>query len=201
VDWAGDDKTPRLKGKAAVAQRKRKRPSLSGAHKSIGEQGSMTRRTRLLLVLALLGGSLSASACRKQSGLSAADAAGVTSTLDEFRRAWLAGDAQGVMSHISDSVTMFIPGPAGTIAGKVALRAYWFPASDTIYPIRKYEVAGQRIFGAGDFALAQGRVALAWDTMVGDSVRSSSTSNSEFLTVLRKENGRWKLFRHMFVNR
>ena len=156
---------------------------------------------RSLLSLAVLASTVSTSACRGRSEFSAVDVADVSNTLEDFRRAWLDGDNQRVMSHVSDSVTMFIPGPAGTIVGKVALQSYWFPAADTTYPIRKYEVTGQRVFGAGDFALAHGQVALAWDTAVRDSVRSSSTSNSEFLTVLRRENGRWKLFRHMFVNR
>lgn len=139
--------------------------------------------------------------CTGQRGLGPADGAAVERVMEDFRLAWLANDSARVMHQVSSDVTMFVPGPAGTIAGKDQLRAYWFPSDGKAYPIRKFTVSNQSIYGGGIYAFAQGMSDLAWDTTVHDSVVSSATSKSEFLTVLRQEDGAWKIFRQIFVMR
>ena len=91
--------------------------------------------------------------------------------------------------------------PGRTVAGKERVRPYWFPPSDTAYPIRKYDVTGQKVYGQCDFAIAEGNSFLAWDTTVRDSVIASATSKSEYINVLRRESGSWKLYRAIFVMR
>jgi ketosteroid isomerase-like protein len=153
-------------------------------------------RILLLSMMAIAG------ACGGAPALSQADIAAIQSTLADYRQAWLDGDAERVMSYVSDSIIMFVPGASGrTIAGKDALRAFWFPPQDTTYPIRKYEITEQQIHGSGALAIAHGRSALAWEMVVRDSVLSASTSHSEFLTTLKKEGEQWKLFRQMYVIR
>ncbi len=145
---------------------------------------------------------LSLAACAGSAQLPAVEIAAVERSLADYRQAWLDGDAERVLSHVSDSVTLFVPGAgASTIVGKEAVRAFWFPATGTRYPIRRYEISQQRTFGGGGYAVSQGWSDLAWDTVIGDSVVSSSTSRSEFITVLRKEEGAWRIYRQMYVTR
>ena len=160
---------------------------------------SGSRSLNRMLVCSLVIGTGS---CAASQELSDADVQAIRATLEDYRQAWLEGDAERVMSHVSDSIVLFVPGAsASTIAGKSALRAFWFPAQDTVYPIRKYEITDQQVYGGGSIAIAQGRSRLSWEMVVNDSVLSASTSHSEFMTTLRKEGGQWKLFRQMYVTR
>jgi ketosteroid isomerase-like protein len=157
---------------------------------------------RVLTWFLLFGATNSMAGCRGSAELSDADVQAIRATLEDYRQAWLNNDAERVMSHVSDSIIMFVPGATGrTIVGKTALRAFWFPPQDTTYPIRKYEISEEQIHGSGNFAIAQGRSLLSWEMVARDSVLSAATSKSEFLTTLRKEGGQWKLFRQMYVTR
>jgi hypothetical protein len=105
----------------------------------------------------------------------------VEGVLDDFRQAWLANDSVRVLRHVSEDVSMFVPGPgASTVSGKEQLRVFWFPGGGKAYPIRKYQVSNQVVYGGGIYAIAQGISELAWDTTERDSVVSSSSSKSEF---------------------
>lgn len=119
--------------------------------------------------------------------------------LESYRKAWVDGDSAAVMSHVSDEFLML--SPTRTVSGKEQIRVFWFPGGDTVYPIRKYDITNQRVYGSGEFAVAEGTSLLAWDTTVRDSVIASATSTSEYINVLRKEAGTWKLYRAIFVMR
>ena len=119
--------------------------------------------------------------------------------LEDYRQAWLADDSARVMSHVSGEFAMMTP--VRTVSGKEQVRAYWYPSRDTTYPIRKYDVTSQRVYGSGEYIVAEGLSFLAWDTKVKDSVVASATSKSEYINVLRKEAGAWKLYRSIFVMR
>ena len=119
--------------------------------------------------------------------------------LEAYRKAWVDGDSAAVMSHVSDEFLML--SPTRTVSGKEQIRVFWFPGGDTVYPIRKYDITNQRVYGSGEFAVAEGTSLLAWDTTVRDSVIASATSTSEYINVLRKEAGTWKLYRAIFVMR
>jgi ketosteroid isomerase-like protein len=150
-----------------------------------------------MLVLAL-----PALSCVSREAWSPADTRAVETTLADYRRAWLNNDSIEVMDLISDDVTLFVPGAtAATIVGKANLRSFWFPTTDTVYVIRTYEVTNQEVHGSGGYAIVEGRSLLSWDTVSRDSVLGSATSRSEYLAILRKEDGNWRIFRQMYVLR
>ena len=119
--------------------------------------------------------------------------------LEDYRQAWLADDSARVLSHVSDEFAMMTP--VRTVSGKEHVRAYWYPSRDTTYPIRKYDVSRQRVYGSGEYLVAEGFSFLAWDTKVKGSVVASATSKSEYINVLRREEGKWMLYRAIFVMR
>jgi ketosteroid isomerase-like protein len=126
----------------------------------------------------------------------------VEQTLRDYREAWLAGDETRVMSHVADDFTLFPPGVGSkTVVGKDAIRIFWFPASDTVYRITRYDVSQQQVHVSDGLAVEQGTSLLAWDTVARDSVIGSSTSTNEYLTVLRRDGDSWKLIRSMHVPR
>lgn len=141
-------------------------------------------------------------ACATSPSLPPEAIAEVEQALADYRQGWLEQDSARVMAHVSDEVMLFVPGTgASTVSGKERIRTFWFPGGDTVYPIRKYLISNQTIYGAGDLAIAQGTSELAWDTTVRDSVINSAASKSEYLTVLRREDGRWRIYRQIYVLR
>lgn len=154
---------------------------------------------RLLAWLWLAGGV----ACSSPAGeLSQVEKNAIDAVLADFRQAWLDGDNQRVMEHLSGDFTLFVPGSsASTLVGKERVRRYWFPPGDTTYRITKYEIDGARTQGSGIYAIAQGISRLGWDMVVADSVHSTSSSVTEFVSVLKREEGQWKLYRQIFVTR
>ena len=141
-------------------------------------------------------------ACGNSPALSPRDVSAVEATLASYRDAWLANDRERVMNAISDDFVLFVPGRTSrSVVGRDSVAAFWFPKSDTQYVIRKYEITDQEVHGSGDLAVVQGKSTLAWDTVVADSGVASATSASEFLSVMRQEGGRWRLFRQMYVLR
>jgi ketosteroid isomerase-like protein len=140
-------------------------------------------------------------ACSSAAELTPSEKNQVEAVLADFQQAWLDGNAERVMRHISADFTLFVPGGSGTLVGKDRIRTYWFPPGDTVYRITKYETEGAQTHGSGLYAISQGTSRLGWDMVVGDSVHSSSTSVSEFVSVLKREAGAWKFYRQIFVVR
>ena len=131
--------------------------------------------------------------------LSAEDVLDVDETLAAYRQAWLDDDRAAVLDTLSDEIVLFLPGrQAERIAGKGAVREFWFPETDVSYPVRGYEISGQEIFGSGVFATATGRSDLTWETVQGGAVTDRTVSRSDFITILRKEKGGWKIYRQMY---
>ena len=161
------------------------------------------RRPRTVLVGVLL---FSVGACdpttTPERALTTSDIAAVDSTLAAYRKAWIANDREGVLNTLAEDITLFVPGrTASNVHGRDALASFWFPSSDTAYAIRTYEISDQQIHGSGAIAIVQGRSVLAVATVVGDSAVASTTSTSDFLTVMRNDQGRWRIFRQMYVLR
>ena len=153
---------------------------------------------RLFALIGLTAGS----ACSTATELTPAQKGEVEAVLADFRQAWLDGDAERVMKHVSSDFTLYVPGATGsTLVGKDRIRTYWFPPGDTAYRITRYDIEGAQTHGSGLYAVAQGTSRLGWDMVVADSVHNSSTSVSEFVSVLRREDGGWKLYRQIFVMR
>jgi ketosteroid isomerase-like protein len=119
---------------------------------------------------------------------------------DAYRQAWLAGDNSRVMESLSDSIILFPPGKnAQKVQGKEAVRRFWFSTTgDTTYPIRVYNITDQEVFGEDEFIYFTGRSYLEFETKIRDTVQRRDTSRAEFISVYKKENGHWKIFRQMW---
>ena len=67
---------------------------------------------------------------------------------DEWSAAWNRGDVEAVLAHFHDDVVFtspyaaeFVPGSAGVVRGKVALREYWLTAMKAI-PDLHFDIVG-----------------------------------------------------------
>ena len=126
------------------------------------------------------------------------DSAIVDSVLTEYRQAWLNDDSAKVLSTLSDSIILFVPGSTPHLKGKIEVKEFWFPQTDIKYPIRKYEISDQEIYTSSNMAFVQGRSILSWETVKDGSVIKVDTSTSDFITIMKFEEGNWKIFQQMY---
>jgi ketosteroid isomerase-like protein len=131
--------------------------------------------------------------------LSAEEISDIEQTMAGYRQAWLEDDRARVFDTLSDEIVLFQPGRStGKIVGKTDVGEFWFPQTDERYPVRRYEISDQEVFGNGDLAILSGRSVLTWETVKNGKVVDRATSRSDFITVLRKEGGEWKIYRQMY---
>jgi ketosteroid isomerase-like protein len=127
------------------------------------------------------------------------DIESVKRTMLEYREAWKTGDSTNVLSMICDDMILYMPNRTGKpITGKDSMAAFWFPPTDVSYPITAYEVTDEKIEGSGDLCFYSGISRLTWHIQKGNVHSDTTTSVSEFLNVLKKEEGEWKLYRVMY---
>jgi ketosteroid isomerase-like protein len=152
---------------------------------------------KLVMVVSLFSPAISVA-----GKLKVEEASQVQQVLADYRAAWLEGDKEKVLATLSDEILLFVPSStAGRLDGKQAVKEFWFPPSDINYPIKAYEISDQEVFGSGEFATATGKSKLIWETVDNGTVTDSQTSNSDFMTVLRKEEGHWRIYRQMYQMR
>jgi ketosteroid isomerase-like protein len=155
-------------------------------------------RHSLVAVLALL---LALPHAATGGALSTDEIARIEQTMAAYRQAWLDDDRPTILGTLSDAIVLFQPGSAGKVVGKTAVTEFWFPQSDESYPVREYVISDQEIFGGGDLAILSGRSVLTWETVRDGEVLDRTTSSSDFITVLRWEDGRWRIYRQMYQPR
>ena len=138
-------------------------------------------------------------ACGTDDDLSVETIKGIDSMMKNYRQAWMSGDSAEILKHISNDVILYMPSEKGTpIHGKEAVRDFWFPPSDISYPIYEYEISNQKIEGNNSIAIMQGISKLSWYTLDNNTPIDSSSVVSEFMSIIRNENGQWKIHRQMY---
>ncbi len=120
---------------------------------------------------------------------------------ENYRAFWLENDSLKVLSLFSDEGALIPPNNSGDfIQGKEAMNQYWFTVSgNTRYPITQFDyLEDELVVVDASTAVLEGVSTVSWNTVVGDSIASSSTSTANFLSVCVKERGEWKILRHMW---
>ena len=138
--------------------------------------------------------------CSDQDATAFKDTQAIEQTMQEYRAAWKSGESEKVLEKLTSDVVLFQPGKtAKPIVGKEAVSNFWFPESDISYPITAYTVSNQEINGSSTYAYYQGISKLTWHVLENKVARDTTTSISEFTTILKKENSVWKIHRIMYV--
>ena len=123
----------------------------------------------------------------------------VREAMNKYRNAWMRNDSAVVMDYVSKDMVLFMPNLEGKPkTGIDSIRVFWFPNSDVSYPITEYTVTNEKIEGNEQLCIYSGISKLSWHVLKGTIRSDSTTVVSEFMNVLRKEDGQWKLFRLMY---
>ena len=123
----------------------------------------------------------------------------IVEAMNKYRNAWMINDSAVVMEYVAKDMVLFMPNLEGKPKiGIDSIRAFWFPNSNVSYPITEYSVTKEKIDGNDQLCVYSGISKLSWHVLKGTVRSDSNTVVSEFLNVLRKEDGQWKLFRVIY---
>lgn len=123
----------------------------------------------------------------------------IVEAMNKYRNAWMRNDSAKIMDYVSKDMVLFMPNLEGKPKiGIDSIRTFWFPNSAISYPITEYEVTNEKIEGNDQLCVYSGISKLSWHVLRGTDRSDSTTVVSEFMNVLRKEDGQWKLFRIMY---
>lgn len=126
--------------------------------------------------------------------------AALTELHENYRSYWLENDSTKVVNLFAEDGALIPPDNKGDIIkGKKAIGAWWFTKNgDTTYPITSFIYHNDSLHASGGLAIWEGFSELEWNTVAKDSVLSNHRSASNFITVCKKENNEWKIFRQIW---
>jgi len=122
-----------------------------------------------------------------------ADAA-IRRVLDEYVKAWLAGDSSKIMRQLTaDSV--FIPMEKTPYVGADAIRNYWFPPASPPFKLDRFSTTVDQIVSDGDLAVVRGTQIIEW---TAGTERWRTRGN--YVTALRRTSAGWKICMQVAAN-
>lgn len=136
----------------------------------------------------------------KTGELTVNDKKKLTELHQNYLNFWLENDSTKVVNLFADDGVIIPPNNKGDfVTGKKAIGAWWFTKNgDTTYPITSFAYINDKLNASGELAIWEGVSDVGWNTMAGDSVLSSQNMAGNFLTICKKENGEWKIFRQIW---
>jgi uncharacterized protein (TIGR02246 family) len=128
--------------------------------------------------------------------LGSADIDAIRATTETYRRAWLAGDAEGVLGTFTEDAVLLPHHGDPPITGKEAIRNYWFAPGPTT-TITELTITITRVSGNATFAFVHGNDTVAWTTVQnGQPTRFSNAGT--YLNVMQKSGKGWRIQAHMW---
>jgi ketosteroid isomerase-like protein len=136
----------------------------------------------------------------ENNSISDADKKQLMNLHEDYRVFWLDNDSAKVVSLFAEDGAIIPPNNKnGFLIGKKAIGAWWFTKNgDTTYPITSFVYKNDTLTASGELATWEGVSEVGWKTVVNDSVLSVHNAASNFITVCKKENGEWKIYRQIW---
>lgn len=124
----------------------------------------------------------------------------LTELHENYKNFWLENDSTKVVNLFTGDGAIIPPNNKNDfVTGKKAIGAWWFTVNgDTTYPIKSFVYSNDSLYTSGALAIWEGVSEVGWNTVAKDTVLSTHSSASNFITVCKKENGEWKIFRQIW---
>jgi uncharacterized protein (TIGR02246 family) len=133
----------------------------------------------------------------KDEDLAAADVTAIHATIEVYRRSWLGGDADGVLSTFTEDAVLLPHHGDPPITGKPAIREYWFaPGPPT--RITELTLTVERTSGNASLAFVHGHDSVAWTTRI-EGTETRFANAGTYLNVMKKmSHGAWLIQAHIW---
>lgn len=117
---------------------------------------------------------------------------------EKYRKAWLAGDADGVRSVFVDEPVLLPHHGVAPVVGHDQMNTFWFPLGSPPTKVLKLNLTYNEIGGSGDTAYVWGTDDLSWETSQNGKTKVVSNKGT-YLNIVRKlPTGEWKISHHMW---
>ena len=144
----------------------------------------------LFLVLLVVFGCINPAAANDNQ-LSRTDRTAIQSLLEQYRTAWLSGDADAVCRTFTNDAVLMPHHGVPPVVGMRAIKEFWWPASTAKITITHFTQTIDEVGGGGTIAFVRGRSEVGWrieDHKVTENWRTAGN----FMAVLRKQSdGKW----------
>lgn len=139
-----------------------------------------------------------AQADHSKSALTEQDRTAIRSVIEKYRTSWLAGDAEGVMSTLTEDAVLLPAQGSAPVVGREAIRKYWWPAGSPPTTITKLNITYEEIGGECGTAYARGRDEVGW-TIEENGAKKSYGNSGTYLNVMKRlPDGSWRISHHMW---
>jgi uncharacterized protein (TIGR02246 family) len=134
----------------------------------------------------------------REGGLTVADEKAIRATIEEYRTAWLANDAKGVLGTFTDDAVLQPAHGTAAVAGIAAIEKYWFTPGGPPTTITDLAITVDQVSGNGTLAFARGLDSVAWTVTDNGTTRRHSHPGT-YLNVMKKlPDGSWRIQVHMW---
>lgn len=150
------------------------------------------------VILLTTGWVLQSSVQDNRAGLHADDEKAIKATIEAYRAAWLANNAQGVLKTFSDDAVLMPAHGQPAVEGLAGIEKYWFAPGGPPTTITKLDITVDQISGSGNLAFARGLDIVAWTVTESGRTRRHFHPGT-YLNVMKKlSDGSWRIQVHMW---
>lgn len=158
----------------------------------------MRKRIAALALAVVLSGARSQPVSAEDAALSANDRVLIRQVVEAYRKAWLAGDAEGVLRTLTEDCVLLPAHGAPAVEGIEAIRRYWWPAGGPPTTITRLDITVDGLSGNASLASSYGRDDVAWTTEEHRKVSSQGHPGTYLNVYRRLPSGEWRIARHMW---
>jgi uncharacterized protein (TIGR02246 family) len=134
----------------------------------------------------------------QNSGLSPSDEKAISATIDAYRSAWLANDAEGVLKTFTDDAVLLPAHGAPAVIGIDAIRKYWFTPGGPPTTITELNITVDQVSGNRTLGYARGLDKVAW-TITENRTTHRHSHPGTYLNVMKKlSDSSWRIQVHMW---
>ena len=122
------------------------------------------------------------------------DQAAIRKLLDQYRAAWLSGDAAGVRSVFTEDAVLMPHHGVTPVVGMAAIKEFWWPAGGARTTITQFVQTLDEIGGNESLAYVRGRSQVSWK--IEDQKSTEMWRNAgNFMALFRKQDAKWRIAR------
>lgn len=155
--------------------------------------------TAVNITLCVFGrGPLGSAQGKTAESLNPGDEKAIRATIEEYRTAWLANDAEGVLKVFTTDAVLLPAHGMPAVVGTEGITKYWFAPGGPQTTVTRLDITVDQVNGSGTLAFARGLDGVGWTVTQNGTIHRHFHPGT-YLNVMRKApDGRWRIQVHMW---